>query len=181
MRKTHVITSIVITFVFLGVLIVAFWAVAGLFDRLAGFQGIQLSRSVELILTGMVWSLGLFWIFWAYSYLLFVGHGSPVEAFGLALEPTKRLVTAGPYAYVRNPMLFGLLILLLGLAFFMDSISGLLLVPIVAILAALYLRAFEEKELLRRFAQPYEQYRHHVPMLIPLITPYIPPETAHRA
>lgn len=174
MRRWRIAVGVLISVLFFGVLFpVVFWLVAEWLDSVLGLPESPISAPVSRILAGMTWSLGLFWVFWSYSYLVFVGGGSPVEAFGLALEPTRRLVTAGPYAYVRNPMVFGLLLILFGVAFLANSISGLVLAPVVGLLAAMYLRLFEEKELVRRFGVYYEHYREHVPMLIPRPNPYV--------
>ena len=114
---------------------------------------------------------GLFWVLWAYSYLHFVGKGSPVEAFGVALYPTQRLVTSGPYAYTRNPMILGLLFIFLAIAFAANSTGGLILIPILALLTVAYIKAFEEPELARRFGEAYTEYREAVPVLIPSLKP----------
>jgi protein-S-isoprenylcysteine O-methyltransferase Ste14 len=158
------------------VLPVIFWLAAVGLDMAIGFPPLPISRPVGLIMTGLTWSLGLFWILWAYSYLLFIEKGSSVEAIEDALEPGSHLVTGGPYAYVRNPAIFGLLIILLGVAFLADSISGFILVPIAALISAAFIRLVEEKELLARFGAAYEHYRKSVPMLVPHLRPYIPPE-----
>ncbi|MHB0912791.1 MAG: methyltransferase [Armatimonadota bacterium] len=110
---------------------------------------------------------GLFWILWAYSYLHFVGRGSPIEAFGVALLPTERLVTTGPYAYTRNPMILGELLLLVAVALYARSLAGLVLVPALALLAVWYARAFEEPGLARRFGDAYRKYKESVPTLLP--------------
>lgn len=116
---------------------------------------------------------GIFWSAWAYSYLHFVGKGSPVEMFGIALFPTQVLVTAGPYAYTRNPMLIGMLFLLLAAAFYANSLIGVVLVPVIAFSALVYIKMFEEPELTRRFGKKYKSYRQSVPVLIPSIRPRV--------
>lgn len=116
--------------------------------------------------------VGLFWITWAYSYLHFIGKGSPVEAFGVALYPTQKLVTTGPYAYTRNPMMMGMLFVLLAIACLANSLSGLILVPILALLVVAYVRKFEEPGLVCRFGEKYIGYRKAVPTLIPKFKPY---------
>lgn len=177
MRVSRVLIGGVISVAVFGlVLPAAYWFISKSLDRLMGLPEEPIGTPISLILTGLSWSLGLFWITWSYSYLVFAGEGSPVEAFGLALEPTRKLVKAGPYAYVRNPMVFGLLLIFLGVAFLANSISGLALVPIAGLVAALYLRLFEEKSLVSRFGREYEEYRKHVPMLIPRPTLYVTPE-----
>ena len=177
LRRARVIIGTTASAVVVGTALpVVFWLVARNLDRVFGLPTTPISPPIARILTGASWSVGLFWILWSYSYLIFVGGGSPVEAFGVALEPTKRLVTTGPYAYVRNPMIFGVLFILLGVAFLADSASGLVLVPVGGAAAAAHLRLFEEKGLVTRFGTAYEHYREHVPMLIPRRSPYLPPE-----
>lgn len=131
-----------------------------------------LSESSGIFAAAFALVIGLFWVTWAYSYLHFVGKGSPVEAFGVALHPTERLVTTGPYAYTRNPMILGLLFILLAIAFVANSIPGLVLIPVLAVLAIGYVQRFEEPGLVRRFGEEYAQYRRAVPVLIPTARPY---------
>ncbi len=64
-------------------------------------------------------------------------------------------------------MVLGAFFILLGVAFLRRSAAGIALVPILAGLAAAYLKTFEEKALVRRFGDEYEHYRKAVPMLIP--------------
>ncbi len=149
-----------------------FWLVAVQSD--AAFRiGLVLPVPISLILAAAFILVGIFWITWAYSYLVFVGKGLPFEVFGKALQPTQVLVTTGPYAYTRNPMVLGALFVLLGVAFLARSPSGLILIPVVALITYVYLVTFEEKALLERFGSDYEEYRRNVPVLIPRLNPYI--------
>ena len=118
--------------------------------------------------------IGLLWVTWSYSYIVFFGKGSPVEAFGVALEPTKQLVTSGPYGYMRHPMIFGMLWVILGIGFYMRSLAALILVAVSAIVAWLHIVLWEESGLAARFGQDYIDYRDHVRALIPHLRPYAP-------
>lgn len=158
-----------------GVLLVipaAFWLGASALDRLFGLKPV-IYRPASQILCAASILIGVFWISWAYSFLVFVGKGLPLEAFGRAVHPTRFLVTTGPYAYTRNPTIFGLLFVLLGVALLRGSVSGLILVPVLGVLLCLYLVAFEEKGLARRFGVQYDDYRRSVSILIPRPTPYV--------
>lgn len=169
-RKT--VFGLAASVVALGVFVIAaFWLVAWLIDRLIGW-GSVFNSPVAQILGATSLLIGTFWVTWAYSYLVFVGKGLPIELFGVALEPTKILVATGPYAYVRHPAMIGMLFLGLGVALLANSASGLIMVPAVAVLLAIYLAEIEEKALLRRFGSEYDEYRANVPMLIPRLTPY---------
>lgn len=143
-----------------------FYTTSALFDRLLGF-GPVVPEPYNAIGAAFSVFIGGFWAFWAYSYLHFIGRGSPVEAFGYALYPTRELVTTGPYAYTRNPVELGMLFVLLGIALFMRSLSGLVLIPIIAMIVVIYVRLSEEPQLVRRFGSAYEEYRKAVPVLIP--------------
>lgn len=165
--------GLILTFIGLVfVLPLVFWLISVQADA-AFHVGPILPIPVSLILAATFILIGIFWITWAYSYLVFVGKGLPFEVFGRALQPTQVLVTTGPYAYTRNPMVLGALFVLLGVAFLARSPSGLILVPIASLIAYIYLVTFEEKALLERFGSDYEEYRRNVPALIPRLSPYI--------
>ncbi|MDD5676816.1 MAG: isoprenylcysteine carboxylmethyltransferase family protein [Kiritimatiellae bacterium] len=106
--------------------------------------------------------------FWAWSFLYFLkAHGTPVP-----FNPPPRLVTAGPYAYVRNPMLFGVFMLLQDFGIVCNSmaLTGFF-GPLFIIIMILELKWIEEPELEKRFGATYADYRRRVPMFIPRICP----------
>ena len=160
---------------FAGVFPVIFGLVSRWLDQVFGLPPL-FGPPLSSIITAGFWLIGAFWVFWAYSYLIFVGGGSPFEVFGFALEPTKQLVTSGPYSYTRNPAIFGLLWIFAGISTLLQSMGGLILLPILAIIIIIYLKAFEESGLVRRFGADYEHYRQHVPLLFPRLITYIKPE-----
>jgi protein-S-isoprenylcysteine O-methyltransferase Ste14 len=82
-------------------------------------------------------------------------------------DPTTRLVVRGPYSYVRNPMISGVLFILLGEAALFGSVQ--LLVWFAAVLAvnAVYLPLVEEPGLHRRFGDDYVTYQAQVPRWLP--------------
>lgn len=77
------------------------------------------------------------------------------------------LLTAGPYAHVRNPMYLGNFVITTALA----GMSGLWYGPPIAWAAYAFVYAnvipYEEAYLRRRFGQGYEDYVRGVPRLIP--------------
>lgn len=87
-------------------------------------------------------------------------------------DPTTHLVVSGPYAYTRNPMISGVAFVLLGEAALFGSVAVLGLSAIFAAVNTLYFRLSEEPGLLERFGLEYEEYRRHVPMWIPRLTPW---------
>ena len=95
---------------------------------------------------------------------LFTKHGDGTPA---PWEPPKKLVVRGPYRYVRNPMISGAVLILLGETILFNSWP--LFVWTLVFLAAkmLYLPLVEEKELIERFGEPYLEYMAQVPRWIP--------------
>ncbi len=90
-------------------------------------------------------------------------------------DPTRRLVVEGPYRHVRNPMITGVLTILLGEAVLFGS------PPLAAWLAfffavnAVWFPLVEEPALERRFGAQYDDYRRAVPRWLPRRRPWTPP------
>ena len=87
-------------------------------------------------------------------------------------DPTTRLVVRGPYRYVRNPMISGVLFVLLGEAALFGSVGLLVWFGLVLAVNAVYMPLVEEPGLQRRFGEEYERYRAHVPRWIPRLRPW---------
>lgn len=88
------------------------------------------------------------------------------------LDETQRLVVIGPYRYVRNPMISGVLYVLLGEAAFASSLPLLLWFGAVFAANAVYLPLVEEPGLSRRFGDDYATYKANVPRWLPRIRPW---------
>lgn len=91
-------------------------------------------------------------------------------------DPTRRLVVRGPYTRVRNPMISGVLFMIVGEAVFFGSIALFVWFALFVILNTIYFRLSEEPGLTMRFGEPYIEYKAHVPMWIPRIKPWEPAE-----
>ena len=92
-------------------------------------------------------------------------------------DPTSRLVVEGPYRYVRNPMISGVLAILLGEAVLLGSLALLMWFAAVFAANAVYLPLVEERGLKRRFGREYDAYRSQVPRWIPRLRPWDREET----
>jgi protein-S-isoprenylcysteine O-methyltransferase Ste14 len=86
-------------------------------------------------------------------------------------DPPRRLVVEGPYRYVRNPMISGVIAILLGETVVLGLPSMLIWLAAVAATNQIYFVFVEEPRLLRRFGDEYRQYRHNVPRWIPRRSP----------
>jgi protein-S-isoprenylcysteine O-methyltransferase Ste14 len=109
-------------------------------------------------------SVGLLLIFWSQFNFLKV-KGTPVP-----FNPPPKLVITGPYAYVRNPMVSGIFILLFGLGFAFKSISLLFVfAPLFILINVMELKAIEEPELEMRLGKDYLEYKKKTPMFFPKV------------
>ena len=104
--------------------------------------------------------------------------GVPLSLLGLALRAwaagclakNQQLATSGPYAYTRNPLYIGTLLVAAGLA--VSSCSIGLAVLFVAVFLLVYLPVIQnEEQHLRKIFPEYAAYAERVPALIPRFPP----------
>ncbi|MHB8894365.1 MAG: methyltransferase family protein [Candidatus Geothermincolia bacterium] len=89
-------------------------------------------------------------------------------------DPTSKLVTAGIYSHVRNPMITGVLTILLGESMFLGSLGIFIWALVFFAGNTVYFHYSEEKGLEQRFGEAYADYRRNVPMWLPRIKPWNP-------
>lgn len=89
-------------------------------------------------------------------------------------DPTTKLVTTGIYGHVRNPMITGVLIVLLGEAFLLGSLGIFTWAMVFIVVNWLYFHYSEEKGLETRFGETYLEYKRNVPMWLPRLRPWHP-------
>jgi protein-S-isoprenylcysteine O-methyltransferase Ste14 len=87
-------------------------------------------------------------------------------------DPTRRLVAVGPYRYMRNPMITGVVTMLLGETLFLGSRAiGIWAATFIAI-NQIYFVISEEPGLERRFGAAYIEYKSAVPRWLPRASPW---------
>lgn len=103
---------------------------------------------------------------WDFGWM---GHGTPSP-----VAPPKRLVTAGFYRYVRNPMYVGFLVGWVGLwiVFGRANWIAIAVASVVVLAIVLLVRLYEEPELSRKFGAEYEEYCWNVPRWAPRTRPW---------
>ena len=101
---------------------------------------------------------------------LSIGQGTPAP-----WAPPKNLVVSGPYCYVRNPMISGVLFMLGAESLLLGSWALALWLAAFFTANAFYLPLVEEKGLEERFGEPYRLYKANVPRWIPRPRPWRPP------
>lgn len=98
---------------------------------------------------------------------LFARHGGALAPW----NPPTRIVLEGPYRHVRNPMISGIFLMLVGeaAAFLSPWLGGWFCFFVLAQFA--YVHFDEEPALRKRFGAAYEHYCREVPRWIPRLKP----------
>ena len=109
---------------------------------------------------------------WCVNLFNVQGRGTP-----LPFDPPKQFVVKGPYQYVRNPMMLGAVVLMLGEAAFFQS--GVLVLYAGALFgcAHSFVCYWEEPDLKKRFGDAYRAYCQHIPRWLPRFLPSRKPVT----
>lgn len=130
-------------------------------DRIIGLNSI-FPNPFNIVLSIPIFLFALFLIGWSVQNFLIV-KGTPVP-----FNPPPQLVTTGPYAYTRNPMLTGVFSLLFGCGVFFGSLSLLFVfTPLFICINFWELKSIEEPELEKRLGEDYVKYRKSTPMFFP--------------
>jgi protein-S-isoprenylcysteine O-methyltransferase Ste14 len=133
-----------------------------------------IARRVRVPL-GFVFAILYFWLARPTVQSILIGAGLVIPGLlirALAsgqLQKNEQLATGGPYAYTRNPLYLGSLVLALGFA--LASRSWWIVAGIVLLFFAIYLPVIRAEEvfLRERFPQ-FEDYARQVPRLFPRVT-----------
>jgi protein-S-isoprenylcysteine O-methyltransferase Ste14 len=123
--------------------------------RLLSWSGI--SRPVELgaaqVAGAVVGASGAALALWCIFTFVIVGRGTPAP-----FDPPRRLVVAGPYRFIRNPMYAGAGLALAGAALFYQSWALLAYCGVFLLVTHLFVVGYEEPTLRRTFGVEYASY-----------------------
>lgn len=111
--------------------------------------------------------IGLCLVVSTVKFFLTVGKGTLAP-----WDPTQKLVVSGPYAYVRNPMITGVVLILLAESLIFYSSALCIWAIVFACVNIIYFILSEEPGLRKRFGKEYEEYCKNVPRIVPRITPW---------
>jgi protein-S-isoprenylcysteine O-methyltransferase Ste14 len=100
--------------------------------------------------------------FWGAYYLITFGSGTP-----LPFDPPRRLVTEGPYRFVRNPQAIAIALMVLGEIFVIESATLWLMLPLTFIYLELVVGPPEKRQLFKDFGADYQNYASRVRKWIP--------------
>ncbi|MGZ4790075.1 MAG: methyltransferase family protein [Terriglobales bacterium] len=101
------------------------------------------------------------------------GRGTPAP-----FDPPVHLVISGLYRYVRNPMYSGMALFMIGewLIWGTEPKLALVYLAVYSVGVLLFVLAYEEPGLQKKFGDEYSVYRRNVPRFVPRLTPWTPPQ-----
>jgi protein-S-isoprenylcysteine O-methyltransferase Ste14 len=132
--------------------------------RLLDWSGIVRPEVIEFLqITGaIITTIGGVIALWCVYTFATIGKGTPAP-----FDPPRRLVTRGPYQFVRNPMYIGADLALIGAALFYESLSLLGYVSILFLATHSFIVLYEETTLRQTFGDEYEEYCREVNRWLP--------------
>ncbi len=109
-----------------------------------------------------------------------IGVGGVTACIGLAirawasghLRKNERLAITGPYAYTRNPLYLGTLVMGAGIAICAGTLWFAVLFVSLYLIVYISVMIAEAGTMRELFPESYEEYRRHVPLLFPRLTPW---------
>ena len=111
--------------------------------------------------------IGLYLVVSTVRLFLTIGDGTLAP-----WDPTQKLVVSGPYAYVRNPMISGVVLILLSESLLFYSFAICIWAVVFACINIIYFILSEEPGLRKRFGKEYDEYCNNVPRIVPRLTPW---------
>ena len=146
---------------FLGVLPAALVHFSARLDHQLGLPRLALGV-INTVLGCAFVVAGILLAWWTIYVQFTVGRGTPVPVMA-----TQQLIIQKPYDYCRNPMALGAIVLYIGVAILIGSISAVVLVLAFAALLLVYIKLLEQKEMELPFGEAYREYRRQTPFIIP--------------
>jgi protein-S-isoprenylcysteine O-methyltransferase Ste14 len=139
----------------------------GEFDTLGLWRSVPSSKVILPIIGILCVCLGL--LLMIATIRLFVTVGKRTLA---PWGPPQKLVVRGVYRYVRNPMISGVLLVLLGESVLRASLPLFCLFVVFLVVNIVYIPLSEEPGLVKRFGDEYLTYKRNVPRWIPRLSPW---------
>jgi protein-S-isoprenylcysteine O-methyltransferase Ste14 len=159
------------------VVVSALFAVSYLLSTVLGLPFSLSLPTVVRVLGGALVLAGLaemVWVFWHRSpvsvvvstYVTFTKlfRRVPISEKAGRTEP---LVVSGPQKYTRNPLYFGIIVMVLGWALLGAYTFVFVATAVLLLWFSLFLIPFEERELCALFGEQWTRYSEETPMLVP--------------
>jgi protein-S-isoprenylcysteine O-methyltransferase Ste14 len=142
---------------------------AVLLARTGPAQAIASLSRARTLAGALLAAAGLAMVLWTVTLFIRVGRGTLAP-----WDPTRRLVVRGPYTRVRNPMISGVLAIIVGEAIAFGTRQLWMWAALFLLINHVYFVLSEERGLARRFGAEYDEYRRNVPRWIPRLTAWRP-------
>jgi len=154
----------------IGVLVLMPWFLLCLTDDMSIGWHIQWSLDLLMMLIGVTTLLaGVVLMSFCIRMFSTIGKGTLAP-----WAPTQNLVVVGVYSHMRNPMITGVLLGVLGESIILSNYAIFLWFLFVFILNHVYFIKSEEIGLVKRFGDEYLEYSKNVPRWFPRKTPWTP-------
>lgn len=111
--------------------------------------------------------VGLSFCVWTMRLFSATGEGTPAP-----WDPIRKLVVTGPYRHVRNPMIAGVIFMLVGETLVFRSFALMGWTALFVVANMIYLPLFEEPGLESRYGDEYRRYKRNVPRWLPRLRPW---------
>ena len=118
--------------------------------------------TIEMIAGSLIFAAGFGLFLWCLSLFAFRGKGTLAP-----WDPPKHLVIVGPYVYMRNPMITGVITMIIGQAVYHRSLPVALWAAAFFVFNQIHFLVNEEPGLERRFGEEYREYKRRVPRWFP--------------
>ncbi len=127
------------------------------------------ARGVPLVAGLILISLGLYIMARTIAGFFEIGKGTLAP-----WDPPRKLVVIGMYAHVRNPMILGVIIIVVGESLAVSSLPIFGFAAFAFLLNTFYFIFSEEPGLEKRFGEEYREYKRNVPRWLPRWKPWKP-------
>jgi protein-S-isoprenylcysteine O-methyltransferase Ste14 len=135
----------------------------------------RVARRIRVPL-GFAFAVLYFWLAWPTWRTLALGAVSIIPGLVIRalasghVRKNEALATSGPYAYTRNPLYLGSLLVAIGFA--VAALSWWVAAGLVAMFFAIYIPVIRSEEAFLRERFPeFQEYANEVPRMIPRMTP----------
>lgn len=161
----NLLKTLVQTVLFWGLFLAALPAGLWRLEPLVGLESFRFAPqpAVGWTLFGACGAIGL----WSGAVMALAGRGTPVP-----FDCPSRLVVAGPYRVIRNPMVIAGLGQGVGIGVAFGSATIIVYALAGAPVWNWLVRPWEERDLCERFGDEYARYRQSVRCWIPRLTPF---------
>ena len=164
MTLRHILSILLLPFVV--VIVVPIWLRRGMAAYDTRWEGVLIWIGGAL---GILVILAGFALFaWCVALFARVGQGTLAP-----WDPTQNLVAVGPYRHVRNPMISGVVMMLIGQTLFRGSWVLAVFAGLAILINHAYFIFSEEPGLEKRFGESYRVYKANVPRWVPRLRTWV--------